>query len=139
MSIRALVLSAIVMGSAGGLLPASAADLSCDGLVVTGQKLVCSSFEPNWSLEFTCGGRTMHATFIDAYSGSSIQTTPGTATFSSQDPWNFTTSHGIAGSIEMSPGGCTAESGEPRDYTLTPTALPPGPTVQMHPFCCEMK
>src|SRR5262245_22429029 len=51
MSIRALVLSATVIGGAAGLLPASAADLSCDGLVVPGQKLFCSSFEPNWSLE----------------------------------------------------------------------------------------
>jgi hypothetical protein len=139
MSVRASLTAAISL-TAATLAPAGAADYSCDGLVVTGQKLVCSSFEPNWSLEFTCDGRTMQATFTDAFSGNSIQTTPGTATFSLQDPWTFTTSHGISGSIEHSPGICTAESGEPRDYQLTPTALPPGsPNVQMHPFCCEMQ
>jgi hypothetical protein len=123
-----------------GLAPAGAADVSCDGLVVTGQKLICSSFEPNWALEFTCGGATMNATFIDAFSGNEIQTTPGTASFTSQDPWSFTTSHGVSGTIEHSPGGCTDESDTKRDFTLTPTALPPGsPNVQMHPFCCRME
>lgn len=139
MSVRRQFTTTMLLAAAAAM-PAGAADVSCEGLVVTGQKLTCSSFEPNWALEFTCGGRTMNATFIDAFSGDSIQTTPGTASFTSQDPWAFTTSHGVAGSIEHSPGGCTDESGAARDFTLTPSALPPGsPNVQMHPFCCRME
>ena len=117
---------------------AEAADYSCDGLVVAGQKMICSGFEPNWAIEFTCNGSTMSSAFIDAFSGSGIQTTPGTVTFSGQDPWTFQTSHPVTGSIAATPGGCTDEGDNVHDFTFTPTAAP-GLGGPFFPFCCRVE
>lgn len=137
MPVRRSIWRAILISTVA-VTPALAADVSCNGLVITGQKLICSGFEPNWAIELTCGGATMHATFIDAFSGNGIQSTPGTATFSSEDPWTFTTSHGVAGTIVATPAGCTDESDTKRDFTFTPTAAP-GLSGPFHPFCCRME
>ncbi|WP_246272776.1 hypothetical protein [Oricola thermophila] len=51
--------------------PAVAADLSCNGLLQPGQKMVCSGFEPNWAVELSCNG-SMTSAFIDAFSGAGI-------------------------------------------------------------------
>lgn len=119
--------------------PTFAADYSCEGgLVPAGQKLICSGFEPNWAIEFTCDGATADANFIDAFSGDSIQTTPGSVTFSSQDPWTFETSHPVKGTIASTPGGCTDESDAVRDFTFTPTAAP-GLSGPFFPFCCRIQ
>ena len=119
--------------------PAGAADVSCDGLVVTGQADLLelrAELGAGVHLLRPVDERDLHR----RSSGNDIETTPGTVTFTTQDPWAFTTSHGIAGSISQGPGVCTDESGAARDYGLTPTALPPGsPNVQMHPFCCRME
>lgn len=117
---------------------ANAADYPCEGLVPVGQKMICSGFEPNWAAEFTCGGSGMTANFIDAFSGSNIQTTPGTVTFSSADPWTFETSHPVKGTIAATPGGCTDESDAVRDFTFTPTAAP-GLSAPFHSFCCRVQ
>lgn len=118
--------------------PAPAADYSCDGLVVAGQRMICSGFEPNWAIEFTCSGSTMSSAFIDAFSGSGIQTTSGTVTFSSQDPWTFATSHPVTGSIAATPGGCTDEGDNIHDFTFTPTGAP-GLSGPFFPFCCRVE
>lgn len=115
---------------------ALAADYACEGLVPVGQKMICSGFEPNWAIEFTCDGQTS-SNFIDAFSGDDIQTTPGTVTFSSQDPWTFETSHPVRGTIASTPGGCTDESDAVRDFTFTPTAAP-GLSGPFFPFCCRV-
>ena len=118
--------------------PATAADISCNGLVTSGETLICSGFEPNWAVELSCVGDTMQSSFIDAFSGNDIQTTPGTVTFASEDPWVFETSHGIEGSIGATPGECRDEGDNIHDFTFTPTAAPglPGP---FFPFCCRMR
>jgi len=118
--------------------PAGAADYSCDGLVVAGQTMICSGFEPNWAVRLTCTGSTMSSQFIDAFSGSGIQTTPGTVVFSSQDPWNFETSHPVSGSIAATPGACTDEGDNVHDFTFTPTAAP-GLSGPFFPFCCRVE
>jgi hypothetical protein len=115
---------------------ALAADYACEGLVPVGQKMICSGFEPNWAIEFTCNDQTS-SNFIDAFSGDDIQTTPGTVTFSSQDPWTFETSHPVRGTIASTPGGCTDESDAVRDFTFTPTAAP-GLSGPFFPFCCRV-
>lgn len=123
------------------LAPASplyAADFVCDALVPIGQKIVCSGFEPNWAVELVCGGEHMTSTFIDAFSGGSVVTTPGTVAISNWDPWVFVTSHGVKGSIAMTPAGCTDESDAVRDYTFTPTAAP-GLSGPFHKFCCRIQ
>jgi hypothetical protein len=114
-----------------------AADLSCNGLLEPGQSLICSGFEPNWALELSCDGG-MSAGFIDAFSGDGIQTTPGTVTFASENPWQLETSHPVTGSIAYTPGGCTDESDAVRDFTFTPTAAP-GLSEPFYPFCCRIR
>jgi hypothetical protein len=117
--------------------PALAADYACEGLVPVGERMICSGFEPNWAVELVCNGSTMTANFIDAFSGSGVQTTPGTVTFSSQDPWTFETSHPVRGTIAATPGGCTDESDAVRDFTFTPTAAP-GLSGPFNSFCCRV-
>ena len=130
---KPLVLALAVSQPAASL----AADMSCNGLLETGQTLICSGFEPNWALELTCEGG-MSANFIDAFSGDSIQTTPGSINFASENPWQLETSHKVTGSIAYTPGGCTDESDAVRDFTFTPTSAP-GLTGPFYPFCCRMK
>ena len=109
--------------------PLHAADFTCGGLVPIGQKMICSGFEPNWAVELVCAGQDMTSTFIDAFSGNTIVTTPGTVAIASWDPWVFTTSHGIKGSVAMTPAGCTDESDAVRRLHLHPDgrARPCGP------------
>ncbi|WP_375590840.1 hypothetical protein ABWH89_09705 [Hoeflea alexandrii] len=114
-----------------------AADLSCNGLLETGQTMICSGFEPNWALELSCEGG-MSANFIDAFSGDGIQTTPGSIAFASKNPWQLETSHPVSGSIAYTPGGCTDESDAVRDFTFTPTAAP-GLSEPFFPFCCRIR
>ncbi|MDP2733272.1 MAG: hypothetical protein Q8O63_09210 [Hoeflea sp.] len=114
-----------------------AADLSCNGLLETGQKMICSGFEPNWALELSCDGG-MSSSFIDAFSGDTIQTTPGGITFATEDPWQLQTSHPVTGSIAYTPGGCTDESDAVRDFTFTPTGAP-GLSAPFFPFCCRIE
>jgi hypothetical protein len=71
--------------------------------------MICSGFEPNWALEITCNGEAA-SNFIDAFSGDGIQTTPGSISFASEDPWQLETSHPVTGSIAYTPNGCTDES-----------------------------
>lgn len=118
--------------------PLAAADLSCEGLVPLGQRMICPGFEPNWAVELVCSGETMTANFIDAFSGADIATTPGTVAFSGQSPWVFETSHPVAGSIAYTPGGCTDESDRVYDFTFAPTAAP-GLSGPFYPFCCRIE
>ena len=118
-------------------LPAAAADLSCNGLLAPGQTMICAGFEPNWAVELTCNG-SMSSNFIDAFSGDTIQTTPGSVTFNSQNPWQFATSHPVTGTIAYTPAGCTDESDRVHDFTFTPTAAP-GLSGPFYPFCCRIK
>jgi hypothetical protein len=122
-------------------LPATAplaADLSCTGLIVSGQKMICSGFEPNWAIELQCNGGIASSTFIDAFSGDSIQSTPGSLTFLSQDPWRIETSHPVTGEIAYTPGGCQDESDRFFDFTFTPTGAP-GLSGPFFPFCCQIE
>ncbi len=114
-----------------------AADLSCNGLLQSGQKMICSSFEPNWALQLRCDG-TMSSTFIDAFSGDTIQSTPGSVNFVAENPWQLETSHPVKGTIAYTPDGCTDESDTVRDFTFTPTAAP-GLSGPFFPFCCRME
>jgi hypothetical protein len=132
--LRQTVLAATLAAASA---PALAADYACEGLVPVGERMICSGFEPNWAVELVCNGSTMTANFIDAFSGSGVQTTPGTVTFSSQDPWTFETSHPVRGTIAATPGGCTDESDAVRDFTFTPTAAP-GLSGPFFPFCCRV-
>ena len=125
---------AVTLAASGS---AFAADYSCEGLVPAGQRMICSGFEPNWAVELVCNGGAMSANFIDAFSGDGIQTTSGTVTFSSQDPWTFETSHPVRGTIAATPGGCTDESDAVRDFTFTPTAAP-GLSGPFNSFCCRI-
>ncbi len=125
----------LILGVAG---PATAADVSCNNLVTSGEALICSGFEPNWAVELSCVGGAMQSSFIDAFSGDGIQTTPGSVDFASEDPWTFETSHGIQGSIASTPGGCTDEGDNVHDFTFTPTAVP-GLSGPFFPFCCRMR
>ena len=136
MALRISLLATFLL--AGALTAAEAADLSCDGLVPLGKTMICSGFEPNWAVELVCAGPAMTSTFIDAFSGGGITTTPGTAAFASTDPWTFTTSHGIAGSVAATPAGCTDEGDNVRDFTFTPTAVP-GLSGPFFPFCCRIE
>ena len=133
--LRPALLAATLAAASGSAL---AADYSCEGLVPAGQRMICSGFEPNWAVELICDGGAMSANFIDAFSGDGIQTTPGTVTFSSQDPWTFETSHPVRGTIAATPGGCTDESDAVRDFTFTPTAAP-GLSGPFFPFCCRIQ
>jgi hypothetical protein len=131
--LRPTVLAATLIAVSGSAL---SADYSCEGLVPSGQRMICSGFEPNWAVELICNG-SMSSNFIDAFSGDSVQTTPGTVTFSSQDPWTFETSHPVRGTIAATPGGCTDESDAVRDFTFTPTAAP-GLSGPFNSFCCRI-
>lgn len=131
---RPTLLATTLIAASGAAL---AADYSCENLVPVGERMICSGFEPNWAIELTCNGGTMSSNFIDAFSGSSVQTTPGTVTFSSQDPWTFETSHPVRGTIAATPGGCTDESDTVRDFTFTPTAAP-GLSGPFFSFCCRV-
>ena len=132
--LRPTALAAALIAASG---PVIAADYACEGLVPAGKKMICSGFEPNWAVELVCNGGPMSANFIDGFSGNSVQTTPGTVTFSSNDPWTFETSHPVRGTIAATPGGCTDESDAVRDFTFTPTAAP-GLSGPFHPFCCRV-
>lgn len=132
--IRPLLLSISLAAACGA---AQVADYACEGLVPAGQRMICSGFEPNWAVELTCEGQTMSANFTDAFSGNDIQTTPGSVTFSSADPWTFETSHPVKGTIASTPGGCTDPSDAVRDFTFTPTAAP-GLSGPFFPFCCRI-
>lgn len=118
-------------------LPAAAADLSCNGLLAPGQKMICAGFEPNWALELTCYG-DVSSTFVDAFSGDSIQRTPGSVTFITQNPWKLETSHPVTGTIAYTPGACQDESDRFFDFTFTPTGAP-GLYPPFFPFCCRVE
>lgn len=64
----ARLLSALAALSAIVALPATAADLSCNNLISSGQKMICAGFEPNWALTLSCSGTAMSSTFMDAFS-----------------------------------------------------------------------
>ncbi|MEZ5812027.1 MAG: hypothetical protein R3D45_11500 [Rhizobiaceae bacterium] len=117
--------------------PLQAADFTCDGLVPSGQKIICPGFEPNWAIELICAGDTMTSNFIDAFSGN-LTETPGTVTFSSQNPWTFETSHPVSGTIAYTPAGCTDEGDNVHDFTFTPTGAP-GLSGPFFPFCCRIE
>lgn len=114
-----------------------AADLSCNRLLESGQKMICSGFEPNWALEITCNVEAA-SNFIDAFSGDGIQTTPGSISFASEDPWQLETSHPVTGSIAYTPNGCTDESDRVSDFTFTPSGAP-GLSEPFFPFCCRIE
>lgn len=121
------------------LTPAAtmAADMSCNSLISPGETLTCSGFEPNWALQLTCDG-TLQSSFIDAFSGDGIQTTPGSVTALTENPWQLQTSHPVEGTIAYTPAGCTDESDAVRDFTFTPTAAP-GLSPPFFPFCCRIE
>jgi len=118
-------------------LPAGAADLACNGLLQPGQTMVCSGFEPNWALELSCYGE-VSSTFVDAFSGDTIQRTPGDVTFLSENPWQLETDHPVTGTIAYTPGGCQDESDRTFDFTFTPTGAP-GLNPPFFPFCCRIE
>ncbi|MFZ2099046.1 MAG: hypothetical protein WAU86_00610, partial [Oricola sp.] len=109
--------------SLSALVPSSAADLACNGLLQPGQKMICAGFEPNWALELTCNGQ-MSSVFVDAFSGAGIARTPGSVTFSSHNPWTLATDHPVTGTIVYTPAGCTDEGDNVHDFTFTPTGAP---------------
>jgi hypothetical protein len=131
--VSTVLISAIVSASEAG-----AADLSCNGLVPLGQKMICSGFEPNWAIELVCSSGTMTSNFVDAFSGAGIVTSPGTVSFSSQNPWSFSTSTGVTGSIAYTPSACQDESDRIFDFTFTPTGAP-GLSGPFFPFCCRIE
>ncbi|WP_223477243.1 hypothetical protein [Oricola indica] len=116
--------------------PSLAADLSCNGLVAPGQSLVCAGFEPNWAIELKCDG-ALTSNFTDAFSGN-IAVTAGSVAILAEDPWQFETSHPVAGTIAYTPAGCMDESDRIFDFTFTPTAAP-GLAGPFHPFCCRIE
>jgi len=134
MRVRPLVLALAFIPA----LPAAAADLTCNGLIAPGQTMICAGFEPNWAVELVCNG-TMTSNFIDAFSGDTIQTTPGSVTFASENPWQFATSHPVTGTIAYTPAGCQDESDRVFDFTITPTGAPGLEGRQYFPFCCRVE
>lgn len=133
--------TAIAMLAVAAMAPtaaAMAADYTCNGLVPAGSRMICSGFEPNWAVELICAEPVMSSNFIDAFSGDGISETPGNATFSSQDPWRFETSHTVRGEIAFTPAGCTDESDRVFDFTFTPEAAP-GLDGPFFPFCCRVE
>jgi hypothetical protein len=138
MSARGALIPAIVLGVMCAPAAVDAADFSCNGLVPIGQKMICAGFEPNWAVELVCAGGTMTSNFLDAFSGDGIITTPGSVSFSSANPWTFSTSTGVAGSIAYTPGACQDEGDNIHDFTFTPTAAP-GLGGPFFPFCCRIE
>lgn len=118
--------------------PAGAADLSCVQLVPSGVKLICPGFEPNWAIELECNQGELTANYIDAFSGDDIVTLAGEVTILSQDPWGFSTSHGVEGLISRTPGACQDESDRIFDLTLTTDAIPDY-SGQIAPICCRLE
>lgn len=133
---RFLVALSFATAAAAGL-PANAADLSCSGLVPIGNTMSCPGFEPNWSVELSCGDEGMTSVFVDAFSGAEIVRTPGGVTVHSENPWGFDTEQGVAGVIAYTPGGCQDESDRTFDFTLTTNAVP-GYSGQVAPICCHV-
>ena len=138
MPIRGALILAVFLGAVAVPGAVEAADLSCDGLVPLGKKMICAGFEPNWAVELVCPGAGMTSNFVDAFSGASIITTPGAVSVSSQNPWTFTTSTGVVGSIAYTPAGCQDEGDNIHDFTFTPTAAP-GLGGPFFPFCCRIE
>jgi hypothetical protein len=138
MNVRGFLVATSLLVAAGTIPAAQAADYACNGLVPIGKKMICPGFEPNWAVELVCSGTTMTSNFIDAFSGAGIEETPGSVTFSSSNPWGFTTSHGIVASIAHTPGGCTDEGDNVHDFTITPSAVP-GLNGPFFPFCCRIE
>jgi hypothetical protein len=138
MSFRGILMPTVLAGAMSLMAQANAADFSCNSLVPLGKTMVCSGFEPNWAVELICNGGTMSSNFVDAFSGSSIVTTPGSISISSEDPWTFSTSTGVSGSIAYTPAGCQDESDRTFDFTFTPTAAP-GLNGPFFPFCCRIE
>lgn len=133
-----VVRAAVILFAALNVAGAAAADISCEGLVPSGSRMICPGFEPNWAVELLCDGQTMTSTFIDAATGDEITRTPGGVTFTAQDPWEFSTGHGIRGSIAHTPAGCRDESDAEFDFTLTPKAVPGFPEPY-YPICCRIE
>lgn len=115
-----------------------AADLSCNGLVPDSSKLICPGFEPNWGVELLCNGTTMSANYLDAFTGDGIQSTPGTVTFATQDPWAFETSHGISAEIAYTPAACIDEGDYVHDFTMI-TIVQPDYSGPITEICCRME
>lgn len=137
MSVHSFALPLSLVAGLSAASSAAAADLSCNGLLQPGQTMICPGFEPNWAVELICNGE-MTSNFIDAFSGDTIQTTPGSVTFFSENPWQFETSHPVTGEIAYTPAGCTDESDAVFDFTLTPTGAP-GLDGMLFPFCCRVE
>lgn len=135
MWVRACAALAFVAGSATSL---QAADFLCNNLVPAGSTMICPGFEPNWAVELVCSGAGMTANFVDAFSGDTITTTPGSVSFASDDPWSFNTNHGVAGTITYTPAACQDESDRTFDYTLSTTSVP-GYNGQIASICCRIE
>ncbi|HMB48684.1 MAG TPA: hypothetical protein VKN63_10445 [Afifellaceae bacterium] len=137
-SVRTCFAAAISLSLVIFAAPAWSADLSCNNLVPPGAKLVCPGFEPNWAVEFICEGEGMTANFVDAFSSEDIIVSPGDVNFLSEEPWGFTTSHGVSGLITSTPEACQDESDQFFDFTMTTTEVP-GIEDQAGPICCRME
>jgi hypothetical protein len=111
---------------------------ACNNLVPVGSRMICPGFEPNWAVELICEEPVMSSNYIDAFTGDEITETPGNAMFISQNPWTFTTSHGIAGTITSTPGQCQDESDRFFDFTLTTTTQPDFPGT-IPEICCRIE
>jgi hypothetical protein len=135
---RLCLAAAVSLGAIVAATPTQAADFFCNHLVLSGAKMICPGFEPNWAVELECRGTGMVSNFVDAFSGDGIVTTPGSVSFSNEDPWTFATSHGVAGSIAYTPSGCQDESDRIFNFTLTTTAVP-GFGGQVAPICCRIE
>ncbi len=118
--------------------PAGAADLSCNQLVPGGAKMICPGFEPNWALELVCQQGELTANFVDAFSQEDIVVSAGDITFLSDDPWGFSTTHGVEGLISRTPQACQDESDKIYDLTLTTDAIP-GYTGDIPAICCRFQ
>lgn len=138
MAIPRTLVATVAFGILFAAPRADAADFSCNGLVPIGQKMICSGFEPNWAVALVCADADMSSNFIDAFSGDGIVTTPGSVSFSTQNPWTFSTSTGVEGSIAYTPGSCQDEGDNTHDFTFTPTAAP-GLDGPFFPFCCRIE
>lgn len=115
-----------------------AADYSCNNLVPAGSKMICPGFEPNWAVELICEEPVMSSNYIDAFTSDAITETPGNAMVSGEDPWTFTTSHGIAGTITYTPAGCQDASDRFFDFTLTVDEQPDYDGM-LTEICCRIE